>query len=111
MSSVPRKMYGMASALVGTMRTIGQSISLGFVTLLFAIILGSPNNSFQTSFIQEAIPQDVIVHLSISQHNPLLLLSIKIAFGVSLGMCVIALISSYLRGKVNFRNNHEMKIN
>ncbi len=103
MSSVSRKLYGVASALVGTMRTIGQSISLGFATLMFSVILGTPNTSTQIGFKHDfVIP---IPHLIISQHNPLLLTTIKIAFAVSLGMCVLALISSYLRGKINFSNN------
>ena len=123
MSSVPKKMYGMASALVGTMRTIGQSISLGFATLMFSVILGKPNDSIQIGFKQEMFsssvgrtslfpkiselagwyfPSSFPTHLKISQHNPLLLSAIKIAFAVSLGMAVIALISSYLRGKTDF---------
>ncbi|MHA1198705.1 MAG: MFS transporter [Candidatus Heimdallarchaeaceae archaeon] len=128
MSSVPKKMYGMASALVGTMRTIGQSISLGFATLMFSVILGRPNNSFQTGFKQSILnpvvenlsffpsfsdftnwyyQQTFPEHLSIAQHNPLLLLSIKIAFAVSLGMCIIALFASYFRGKADFKNTNE----
>ncbi|MCE7743375.1 MAG: MFS transporter, partial [Candidatus Heimdallarchaeota archaeon] len=121
MSSVPKKMYGMASALVGTMRTIGQSISLGFATLMFSVILGRPNNSIQIGFKQNILnpvvenlsffpsfssfknwfyPLTLPEHLSIAQHSPLLLLSIKITFAVSLGMCIMALIASYLRGKI-----------
>ncbi|MGC8748219.1 MAG: MFS transporter [Candidatus Kapaibacteriota bacterium] len=40
MSSVDKKYYGVASALVGTMRLVGQTFSLGVVTMLFAIYLG-----------------------------------------------------------------------
>ncbi|MGB9852163.1 MAG: MFS transporter [Candidatus Kapaibacteriota bacterium] len=40
MSSVEKKYYGVASALVGTMRLVGQTFSLGVVTMLFAIYLG-----------------------------------------------------------------------
>ncbi len=129
MSSVSRRMYGMASALVGTMRTIGQSISLGFATLMFSVILGRPNNSpivefkrnifspvvgkmsffptfpnFRNLYFPPAFPE----HLSLSQHNQLLLLSIKIAFFVSIGMCILALFSSYLRGKINFKTNNSL---
>ncbi|MHA1515935.1 MAG: hypothetical protein ACTSPF_10400, partial [Candidatus Heimdallarchaeaceae archaeon] len=108
MSSVPKKMYGVTSALIGTMRTIGQSISLGFATLLFSVFLG-PNISssafqFKTEFLLPVIPSN----LSISQHSPLLLVSIKIAFFVAVGLCILAVISSYLRGKINFRNNNSL---
>ncbi|OLS32258.1 MAG: Multidrug resistance protein stp [Candidatus Heimdallarchaeota archaeon AB_125] len=106
MSSVPRKMYGMASALVGTMRTIGQSISLGFATLMFSVILGpkvsSTTMQFKSDFVNPLIP----VNMSIAQHIPLLLQTIRIVFIVAVGMCVLALFASYLRGKVNFRNNN-----
>ncbi|MBC7090068.1 MAG: MFS transporter, partial [Methanobacteriaceae archaeon] len=40
MSSVERKYFGIASATVSTMRLIGQSFSIGIVTLIFAVILG-----------------------------------------------------------------------
>ncbi|MCK9151611.1 MFS transporter [Methanobacterium alcaliphilum] len=40
MGSVERKYYGIASATVSSMRLIGQSFSIGMVTLIFAYILG-----------------------------------------------------------------------
>ncbi len=40
MDSVPRDYLGIAAGLEGTMRTIGQSLSFGVVTLVFALILG-----------------------------------------------------------------------
>jgi len=40
MSSVEKKYLGIASATVSTMRLIGQSFSIGIVTLIFALILG-----------------------------------------------------------------------
>ncbi len=107
MSSVPKKTYGMASALVGTMRTVGQSISLGFATLMFSVILGQPNISPEIGFKQTNLHESLPNFLSLSQHNQLLLLTIKIAFAVSLGMCVIALFASYLRGKMDFKNNSD----
>jgi len=83
MSAVPKESYGVASALVGTMRTIGQTISLGIITLLFGVILG-------TTSIENP------------QYEPLFLRSSKIAFIIFVGMCVITLIVSYLRGKNNY---------
>ncbi|MHA1551028.1 MAG: MFS transporter [Candidatus Heimdallarchaeaceae archaeon] len=83
MSSVPRETYGVASALVGTMRTIGQTMSIGIVTLLFTIILGdstpgAPNYSEQ------------------------FLKSTKIAFIIFSSIAFISLIISFMRGKNNF---------
>lgn len=41
MSSVEKKYLGVASAIVGTMRLIGQMLSMGVVMLVFALIFGS----------------------------------------------------------------------
>lgn len=40
MGSVEKKYYGLASGTVGTMRLIGQLISMGIVMLLFSLIIG-----------------------------------------------------------------------
>jgi EmrB/QacA subfamily drug resistance transporter len=40
MSSVDKKYYGVSSAVIGTMRTMGQMLSLGIITLLFALFIG-----------------------------------------------------------------------
>jgi len=56
MSSVEKKYYGIASGTVGTMRLIGQLISMGVVMLIFSLIIGqveiSENN--QQEFIDSA---------------------------------------------------------
>jgi len=39
-SSVDKKYLGVASAVIGTMRTLGQMFSLGIITLLFALFIG-----------------------------------------------------------------------
>ncbi|NPD89529.1 MAG: MFS transporter [Asgard group archaeon] len=83
MSAVSRENYGVASALVGTMRTVGQTISLGLVTLLFAVILGNTET--------EAV-----------NYEPLFLRSSQIAFIIFVVVCVISLVFSYLRGKNNY---------
>jgi hypothetical protein len=41
MSSVEKKNYGIASASVGTMRLIGQVLSLGIATMFIAVYVGS----------------------------------------------------------------------
>jgi len=83
MSAVSKTDYGVASALIGTMRTVGQTISLGLVTLLFALILGdlgplSPG--YQSLFLK----------------------STQIAFIIFVGMGLLGLIFSFFRGKNNF---------
>jgi EmrB/QacA subfamily drug resistance transporter len=40
MSSVDKRFYGIASASVGTMRLLGQALSMGIVTLVFALFIG-----------------------------------------------------------------------
>lgn len=85
MSAVPRETYGVASALVGTMRTIGQTISLGFVTLLFTIILGD-------------------IRLGAPSYSVQFLKSTRIAFIVFSCIAFISLIISFMRGKNNFYN-------
>jgi len=83
MSAVSKKDYGVASALIGTMRTVGQTISLGLVTLLFALILGD------------------LGPLS-PGYDSLFLKSTQIAFIIFVGMGVFGLIFSFFRGKNNF---------
>ncbi len=40
MSSVDKRFYGIASASVGTMRLLGQVLSMGIVTLIFSLFIG-----------------------------------------------------------------------
>lgn len=40
MSSVDRRFYGVASGTLGTMRLVGQMLSLGTVMLMFALYIG-----------------------------------------------------------------------
>ncbi|MHA1303200.1 MAG: MFS transporter [Candidatus Heimdallarchaeaceae archaeon] len=80
MSSVSKQFYGVASALIGTMRTIGQTLSMGFVTVIFAVIIGN-------------------ISLGSSQYETLMLRSIRIAFILYLIICVVAVFFSYFRGK------------
>ena len=40
MSSVPKNSLGIAAGLEGTMRTIGQTLSFGVSTIVFAVIIG-----------------------------------------------------------------------
>jgi EmrB/QacA subfamily drug resistance transporter len=40
MGSVDKRLYGIASASVGTMRLLGQMLSMGIVTLIFSLYIG-----------------------------------------------------------------------
>ncbi|WP_409200600.1 MFS transporter [Methanobrevibacter sp. DSM 116169] len=79
MSAVPRKFTSLASATVATARVVGQTLSLGLLTILFAVIMGS---------------------VQILPHNyPQLILSSKIAFMISTVLCIIAIFLSYFGSK------------
>lgn len=74
MGSVPPKDTPFASASVSTMRVIGQTLSMGIFTLIFAYVMGN------VSIIPE--------------NYHLLLLSCKIATGICTILCVISIFSS-----------------
>ena len=71
---------GVASASVGTMRMIGQAISIGVATLVLTVIVGQHN----------IVPADY----------PHVLTSVRITFGVMAAMCVVGVFASLARGKV-----------
>ncbi|MHA1221849.1 MAG: MFS transporter [Candidatus Heimdallarchaeaceae archaeon] len=83
MSAVSRKEYGVASALIGTMRTVGQTISSGLVTLIFAVFIGE-------------LPVEA------STYENLFLKSSKIAFIIFTIICLVSLLFSFLRGSNKF---------
>ncbi|MCX7909694.1 MAG: MFS transporter [Ignavibacteria bacterium] len=80
MSSVEKRHYGVASAAVGTMRLVGQTLSIGIVTMFFAIHLGG------TKFAAHLFPK------FISLANSILL-------GFSI-FCAIGIIASLARGNI-----------
>ncbi|MEW6026505.1 MAG: MFS transporter [Planctomycetota bacterium] len=80
MSSVDRKIYGIASAMVGTMRLLGQMLSLGLVTLLFALYLG---------------PVKIT-----PEYHPMFLSCMRTAFLVFAIICFAGIFASLVRGKV-----------
>ncbi len=79
MSSVEKKYYGLASGTVGTMRLVGQMLSMGIATLLFAIFIGS----------------DKIA----PSNYPDFMLSLKTAFQIFGFLCIIGIYFSLARGK------------
>jgi len=76
MSAVPRKLTSIASASVATARVIGQTLSLGMLTIIFAFIMGSV----------QILPKTY----------PKLIVSSQIAFIVSTILCIIAIILSFV---------------
>jgi EmrB/QacA subfamily drug resistance transporter len=78
MGSVARKHYGVASGTSGTMRLVGQTLSLGIATLLFALYIG------RVEITPAVYPQ--------------FLASVKTAFGVFAVLCVGGIFASLARG-------------
>ena len=74
MGSVEKRFYGVASASVGTMRLIGQTLSMGTVLIIFALYIGN-------------------VQIMPSEY-PALLLSVQIAFIVFTLLCFVGIFAS-----------------
>lgn len=81
MSSVERRFYGVAGAMVSTMRTVGMMFSMGVVMLIFALFIGQV----------EIIPENY----------PSFIASARIAFAVSAVLCFGGIFASLARGKMN----------
>ncbi len=79
MSAVGKRFYGVAAGTVGTMRTIGQSVSMGVALSIFAVILGNRQIAVVT--------------------YPLLLKSVRISFIVFSAACFAGIFASLARGK------------
>ena len=88
MSSVEKKFYGIASAMVGTMRLIGQMMSMAVAMVVFALIIGRV----------EITPEYYHVFLS----------AVKIAFSIFTGLSFAGIFASYYRGNIrkNSNSNH-----
>jgi EmrB/QacA subfamily drug resistance transporter len=80
MSSVDKKLYGVASAAFGTMRLTGQMLSMGIVMLIFAVVIGN-------------------VQIT-PQYYPMFLQSMRISFIVFAVVCVLGVFASLARGTV-----------
>lgn len=80
MSSVERRIYGVASATVGTMRMIGMTLSMGLAMLIFAIYIGK-------------------VQIT-PKYYSLFLTSTKTAFIIFAALCFGGIFASLARGKV-----------
>jgi len=80
MGSVERRFYGVASGMLGTMRLMGQTLSQGIATLLFALYIG---------------PVEIT-----PPAYPLFLDSIKTAFAIFAVLCVGGIFASLARGDI-----------
>jgi len=80
MSSVDKRFFGVASAMLGTMRLIGGILSMGIAMLVFSVYIG------RTQITQECYP--------------LLLTSMKIAFAIFAALCFGGIFASLARGKI-----------
>ncbi len=80
MSSVDKRFYGIASASVGTMRLLGQMLSMGIVTLILALYIGRV----------QITPQSFAM----------LIKSVQVAFIVFSVLCVGGIFFSLYRGRL-----------
>jgi len=81
MSSVETRFLGIAAGAVATMRILGQMVSLGTATCLFALFIG---------------------HVQITpEYYPALVKSLHVAFMIFAGLCLLGVLASLARGKLN----------
>jgi MFS family permease len=85
MGSVEKKFYGVASAILGTMRLIGQMLSMGIAMLIFTIYIGRT----------QITPQE----------HPMFLTSVKTAFTIFATLCVGGVFASLARRKIRKHGN------
>lgn len=81
MGSVERKHYGIASGSVGTMRLLGQMLSMAIATLMFAIFIGR-------------------VQIT-PEHQPAFIQSVRMALFVFFGLCLCGVYFSLSRGRLH----------
>lgn len=80
MNSVEGRYYGIASGMLGTMRLIGNMLSMGIVMLIFSTYIGR-------------------VQIT-PEYFPLLLKSVKVAFFIFAILCFGGIFASFTRGKI-----------
>jgi len=85
MSSVEKKSYGVASSTVGTMRLVGQVLSMGIATLFISLYIGSTD----------------LTHELASEF----LKSFQLSFTIFAAMCFVGVFASLARGKIR-RDSH-----
>ncbi len=83
MSSIERRCYGVGSATLGTMRLVGQVMSMGIAMLVFSVFLG------KVEIVPEYYPQFVA--------------SVKVAFAIFAALCFAGIFASMARGSLRER--------
>lgn len=78
MSSVDKKFYGVASGMNGTMRLLGQMLSMGIAMMIFAIVIG---------------PVEIT-----PEYYPQFVLSMHYAFILFTAFCILGIFASLVRG-------------
>lgn len=86
MSSVDKKYYGLASGAMGTMRLIGQMLSMGIAMLLFSLFIGK-------------------IEITPEQSMPFMK-SATTAFLIFSVLCFFGIFASLSRGKLNRSGSH-----
>jgi EmrB/QacA subfamily drug resistance transporter len=79
MSSVEKRYLGIASGVIGTMRSLGMMVSMGISTVIFSILIGR-------------------VQITQGQY-PSLMRSVVVAFIIFTALCLIGIFASMARGK------------
>ncbi len=90
MSCVDMTCYGVASATLGTMRLIGQMLSMGIAMLMFATYVGGEN-------------------ISPGQSYPMFLSSMRGAFVIFSVFCFLGMFASLARGKIHAKAANSLK--
>jgi predicted MFS family arabinose efflux permease len=80
MSCVHKRFFGVASAILATMRQVGMMFSMGIAMLIFAVVIGRV----------EISPEYYAVYVS----------SVKIAFMIFSALCFFGIFASLARGEV-----------
>ncbi len=81
MGSVERRLYGVASGITATVRTIGGTLSLSLAAMVIALFVGR-------------------VQIT-PEHYPAFLTSVRLAFGIFGGLCIAGVFASLTRGKLH----------
>jgi MFS family permease len=79
MSSVDKRFYGVASGMNGTMRLLGQMLSMGIAMMIFSVVIGP-----------------VVIT---SEYYPQFVTSMHYAFILFTVFCIIGIFASLARGK------------
>ena len=87
MGSVERKFYGVASGTLGTMRLIGQTLSMGVAVIILAVTIGKVT-------ITPALYEEFLAGM-------------KIAFVSFAILCIIGIVFSLIRGTAGPETRHE----